>query len=132
MSSAPIYFQFQDAKSARLAYDTLKELEYHVHPVEQDQTLLEIVIDHNDLTSAIEIAQAHGGSFKETKDTFREHNLVNVGYDLGSIPIPAHVVNEDWSESYANGRDAAEGSQEEEGLDPDDHSYNHFSAGVHL
>ena len=82
MESIPLYFQFEQKKSALKAFDTLKELEYNVEFLEHDHeehlpTLL-LILNQSDLTSALEIAQSHGGRLVEDY-----------------IPIPAHVVTDE-------------------------------------
>lgn len=118
MSSVPIVFRFQDDGSAALAYDTLLEIGYHAHQDEQEgQWIVQVFVDHSELTSALEIAQAHGGELLLadegiTADEGDEDDdsgvyiggdltdaaggqLFNTAYGLDMIPIPAHLVNED-------------------------------------
>lgn len=118
MESIPLYFQFAQEKSAWQAFDTLKELEYNVELLEHDSkehlpTLL-LILNQSDLTSALEIAQSHGGSLVEGKQTAQEVDILTAAYDLDHISIPAHVVND------------------EEVLDPSDDNYDHFPAGIRL
>ncbi|SFK95959.1 hypothetical protein SAMN03159341_102391 [Paenibacillus sp. 1_12] len=117
MSYVPIVFRFPDDRSASLAYDTLVEIGYHVHQAEQEgQTIVQVFVDHSELTSALEIAQAHGGELMladeeitgegddgagsdkfagiELTDT-AESQLFNMAYGMNMVPIPAHLVNED-------------------------------------
>lgn len=107
MNSA-IWFQFEDQQSAGFAFDTLQELGYEptIHPGEQKPTL-HIHVDRSDLTSALEIAQAHGGVLIEQSD-IEDGEAFNQAYRLDEVNIPAHVVNEDWPEWYA-GHDAEAG-----------------------
>lgn len=158
VSLAPIYFQFTDKKSALLALDTLQEVGYtadmldHRHP--EHQPVLQVLVENADLTSALEIAQAHGGRLYETVDN-EEPEVYTSAYGLEGLSIPAHTVTEDLPESYLAGealtdRDVQAQSREEaeaivaanaarqaaeEGapvFDPSGEDYNHFSAGVHL
>jgi hypothetical protein len=118
MEKLPIYFQFVHGNSALQALDTLQELEYNVELLEHDHeehlpTLL-LNVNHNDLTSALEIAQAHGGWLVEGKQAIPEMDLLTSAYELDYVSIPAHVVND------------------EEIGDPSDGDYDHFPAGVRL
>jgi hypothetical protein len=118
MNSVPIYFQFNEKKPALLAFDTLQELGYEVEWVTHDHSehlpTLMLNIDHCDLTSALEIAQAHGGTLVEARQSSAEHEVFSSAYSLEDIAIPAHVV------------------VEEEQLDPSESDYDHFPAGVRL
>jgi hypothetical protein len=118
MINMPIYFQFVDQKSALQAFDTLQELEYNVEMLDHDHaehlpTLL-LYVDQCDLTSALEIAQAHGGRLIEGKQTSQELDVLTSAYGLDNISIPAHVVND------------------EEIFDPAEGDYDHFPAGIRL
>jgi hypothetical protein len=118
MHSLPIYFQFSDHKAALQAFDTLQELEYEVEWLEHDHKehlpTLRLNVERSDLTSALEIAQSHGGTLIEAKPDYNEMEILTSAYDLESIAIPAHVVNG------------------EEGFDPSEKEYDHFPAGVRL
>lgn len=118
MESLPIYFQFVEERTALQAFDTLMELDYDVKLLEHDHeehlpTLL-LILNQSDLTSAIEIAQSHGGKLVEAKQTCQEIDSITAVFNSDYIPIPAHTVID------------------EELLDPSDESYDHFSAGIHL
>lgn len=141
MSHAPIYFEFPDSHAANLAVDTLAELGYHVHGTAIDgKPGLELYVEHNDLTSALEIAQATGGTLLDTDTTVSGHTAYEEAYALDSVPIPAHTVNEDWPESYFS--DASQGAANEAGFanaadgpeafDPSGDDYDHFPAGIKL
>ncbi|TNJ65853.1 hypothetical protein FE784_13105 [Paenibacillus hemerocallicola] len=139
MSQAPIYFEFPDSAAAAIALDTLTELGYHAHATGQEgKAGVQLYIDHNDLTSALEIAQANGGNLLDTDTTPAETESYSMAYDLDSVPIPAHVVNEDWPESYYTSAGGGTiGSADENGADPDlfdpsGDDYDRFSAGVRL
>lgn len=139
MSQAPIYFEFPDSASAAIAFDTLSELGYHAHATGRgDKPGVQLYIDHNDLTSALEIAQANGGVLMNTETTSEESESYSMAYGLDSVPIPAHVVNEDWPESYYTSAEGGTiGSADESGadpgmFDPSGDDYDHFSAGVRL
>lgn len=118
MSDSPILFQFPDAKSAKIALDTLLELNYHAHLAEREKKpTIHIFVDQNDLTSALEIAQANGGCLTASALNDREEDYYNTAYRIDNVPIPAHLINEDWVE---------EGKEN----DWDDENYANFPAGI--
>lgn len=132
MQSNAILFQFSDAKSASLACDLLQELGYEPEiPNEQGSTLLNIPIERNDITSALEIAQAHGGQLVERADHFSMEAADEIAYRLEDIPIPAHMVNEDWPESYATGIETELPEDDEPAFDPSADTYDYLSGDVH-
>ena len=141
MSSAPIFFEFENEQSAALARETLEELGYQagMH-TEMRHPTLHIQVDHSDLTSALEIAQAHGGMLVEQTYGATESDTYAMAYEEADyIRIPAHVVNEDWEESYAAGTAVAgtEAASSADGaagqaFDPSGEDYDYFDAGVHL
>lgn len=141
MSQAPIYFQFADAAAADLALDTLTELGYHAHVTDKEgKPAVQLYLEQNDLTSALEIAQANGGVLLDTDRSATAADTYRSAYGLDSVPIPAHVVNEDWPESYFSSNEAvsanaaaipASGSDSDT-FDPSGDDYDHFSAGVRL
>jgi hypothetical protein len=138
MIPTPIFFEFNQERDALLALDTLEELGYSpsLLPHSVNPTL-HIHVDDQDLTSALEISQAHGGKLVEKSDSSAESQVLAMAYDLeGSIRIPAHVVNEDWSDDYASGPEYltadAIPSEEEAAFDPSADDYNHFSPGIRL
>lgn len=94
MSHASIMFRFPNDSAARLAYDTLEELGYD--PQLHEGARVHIHVIDEDLTSALEIAQSQGGELVERSESEAEA-LTNVSYGLDCIPIPAHLVNEDWT-----------------------------------
>ncbi|MFF2483401.1 hypothetical protein [Paenibacillus sp. NPDC058071] len=123
MSSA-ILFDFADEKSAALACDTLQELGYE--PMQHEGNRVHIHVDGVDLTSALEIAQAHGGSLVE-QAAIRDEAITDTAYSLNAITIPAHVVNEDMADEEEGLRNRNEDAEEQrESFDPDDGSYDHF------
>ncbi|MCU6712221.1 hypothetical protein M6D81_26320 [Paenibacillus sp. J5C_2022] len=128
MHQAAIMFDFSEGNSARMAYDMLNELGYD--PVMHDETRLHIHVEGNDLTSALEIAQSHGGRLVEQRN-MSEEDITSSAYELESIAIPAHVVNEDLiqAEESGNLENTAEGGGE---FLPDSESYNHFPGDVHI
>ncbi|MCR2806106.1 hypothetical protein [Paenibacillus soyae] len=126
-----IMFDFSDNRSADLARSMLQELGYD--PVMHSDTRMHIHVDGGDLTSALEIAQSHGGQLVE-QSAIRNEAITNTAYALDGITIPAHVVNEDWvaqedQQEYHN-HDGA-GKYGEDEFRPDPEHYNHFSGDVH-
>jgi hypothetical protein len=118
MNNLPIYFQFNEKKPALLAFDTLQELGYEVewltHDHSEHRPTLMLNVEHCDLTSALEIAQAHGGSLVEARQSESEQEVFTSAYGLDDIAIPAHVIVDD------------------DQFDPSEREYDHFPAGVHL
>ncbi|WP_135552864.1 hypothetical protein [Paenibacillus cymbidii] len=114
MRCASIHFQFDDRRSALLAMDTLQELGYLAVPLGSgdsgNASLLEVAVEKCDLTSALEIAHAHGGMLLEGEAG--DAGALTMAYGLDAVPIPAHLVE----------------PAEEEG----EAGYDHFPAGIHL
>ncbi|MBB3071589.1 hypothetical protein FHS14_004598 [Paenibacillus baekrokdamisoli] len=115
LDETALLFQFSDDKSAVLASQMLQELGYE--PVIQQGQNVHIHLDGSDLTSALEIAQSHGG-WLTTQSPITDACITDDAYHMDTIPIPAHVVNEDLIAS-------------EDIFDPDDRSYGYFSGDVH-
>jgi hypothetical protein len=132
MSDAPIFFEFDQDRSAYLALDTLQELGYRPDFVEgAGKPTLHIHVDKQDLTSALEIAQACGGKLTERVDGLQDGEAYSLAYDLNEgIAIPAHVVTEDFTESYAHPSPDAYGPPD--AYDLSGETYDGFSPGVHL
>lgn len=125
-----IMFDFSDNRSADLARSMLQELGYD--PVMHGDTRMHIHVDGGDLTSALEIAQSHGGQLVE-QSAIRNEAITNTAYALDGITIPAHVVNEDWVDEEGqelHNHDGA-GKYGEDEFRPDAEQYNHFSGDVH-
>jgi|GEM_PF-574941 len=98
---------FPDEKSARLAEETFDELGYD--PVRREGCRVYIHVRNEDLVSALEIMEACGGCL--TPAGREAANLANQAYGLEEIPIPAHTVNEDWTDAYADGHAKATSDQ---------------------
>ncbi|XEC93930.1 hypothetical protein AB6A23_21675 [Paenibacillus tarimensis] len=97
--SNAIRFEFSDYSSMVLAWGTLQELGYS--PVREDGNRVHIHLDGGDLTSALEIAMAYGGRLVE-QTPLEGSCITDSAYSMDSIPIPAHIVNEDWiGQEYA-------------------------------
>lgn len=133
MEQSVLRFQFKDGQGLVHAYDTLQELGYD--PVREQGERLHIHIERQDLTSALEIVEACGGSLIEEADR-TEMSVMDEAYGMHMIPIPAHIVNEDWVDqpNYAEvdprGDDLSH--REEEAIGWDDDLSNQFPGGVHL
>lgn len=110
-----LLFQFGDQNMAVMASQTLEELGYE--PVIQQGQHVHIHLHGSDLTSALEIVQAHGGQLA-TQSQITDTLILDDAYNLDTIQIPAHVVNEDLIAA-------------EEDFDPDNGSYGYFSGDVH-
>ncbi|TDL52894.1 DNA/RNA helicase [Paenibacillus dendritiformis] len=134
MEAAAIRFRFSDAASARLAFDTLEELGYEPVYDGDHRTELHIHVEKRDLTSAMEIAEAHGGTLVEEGD-MTESAIVNDAYNIDLIPIPAHVINEDWADDdrYALAAPSHDdlGAREEDAMGWNDDT-NQFPGGIHI
>ncbi|GLI10457.1 hypothetical protein YDYSG_64900 [Paenibacillus tyrfis] len=139
MSSTPILFQFDSQNAAALAQNMLEELGYRVSPhTNLKQPTLHVIVDRHDLTSALEIVQAYGGRLIEAEGSLSETAAFAMAYDPDSlIPIPAHFVNDDWTESepavsasdYVN-RSSGAYNDEDVPFDPSGDNYNGFDAGL--
>ncbi|WP_244226595.1 hypothetical protein [Paenibacillus protaetiae] len=90
-----LLIQFTDSWSASLACDTLQQLGYD--PVLHDGNRIHIHLNSSDTVPALEIVQAHGGRLLELT-AIDDSVLTNTAYSLDGIAIPAHLVNEDWTE----------------------------------
>ncbi|RAP75216.1 hypothetical protein [Paenibacillus montanisoli] len=126
-----LFFQFGDNNSASLACSTLRELGYD--PVIQQDAGVHIHMRGSDLTSALEIAQAHGGQLA-VQSSIPDIELTNNAYNMDSITIPAHVVNEDLiaqEEAQSGLRNWDDDAPQEDSFIPDDGSYGYFSGDVH-
>jgi predicted heme/steroid binding protein len=135
-----ILFQFADNSSAEDASATLRDLGYD--PVVHEGGKLHIHMEGSDLTSALEIAMSHGGELMD-KQPLDPLAVTGLAYGMDSVPIPAHTVNEDWTDTYAAGtgddivdEDAGLNNRDEDGEElmsfhPDDGSYNFMSGDVH-
>ncbi|WP_028596680.1 hypothetical protein [Paenibacillus assamensis] len=134
MHQAVIRFRFGTSSATQLAQDTLSELGYDA-VIEPSGDCLHIHIERQDLTSALEIAEAHGGQLIE-EAPLTETAVMSSAYGIDCIPIPAHIVNEDWvdRESYSTidptGDDLSHRDEEATGWN-DEHT-NQFQGGIHL
>jgi hypothetical protein len=120
MNSAPVFFSFQSKESVRMAYDTLAELGYQPHLEETETPTLHIHVDDQDLSSALQIVQAHGGEMVERSGEINEPEAYERAYHMDDIRIPAHLVNEDIPDAEAPH------------FDPSEDDYDQFSGGIHI
>ncbi|CAG7635289.1 hypothetical protein PAESOLCIP111_03646 [Paenibacillus solanacearum] len=140
MSSAPIFFQFETAESARLARNMLDELGYRASLGQEAQPLLHVTVDRHDLTSALEIVQAYGGLIVEYEGSPGETSAYAMAYNQEDlIPIPAHLVGEepdadepDLSSSEYVNKSSGAYNDANPPFDPSGSDYNGFDPGVHL
>ncbi|MCA0756107.1 hypothetical protein KP806_13710 [Paenibacillus sp. N4] len=133
--NSALLFDFNDAQSAALACETLQQLGYET--VLHDGSRMHVHLEGSDLTSALEIAQSHGGQLVE-QSSIAQGALTDSAYSLDTIAIPAHFVNEEWG-TLEEGADAADGlHNRDEDADyrdeflPDPGTYDHFSGDVHI
>jgi hypothetical protein len=100
MNEPSIKLLFPNPRSAYQAFDLLDELGYRPEITgEGEQPELAIHIEKHDVQSALEISQAYGGQLLEqgaAHGKYREE-------DCEEIDIPAHFVNEDFTDGYASG-----------------------------
>lgn len=132
MNDAPIFFEFDQDRSAYLALDTLQELGYKPDFVEgAGKPTLHIHVDKQDLTSALEICQAYGGKLTERAAGLQDEDAYTLAYDIDEgIRIPAHVVTEDFADSYTHPSPVS--AEPPESFNPSEETYDGFSPGVHL
>lgn len=133
-ANSALLFDFNDAQSAALACETLRELGYET--VLHDGSRMHVHIEGSDLTSALEIAQAHGGQLAQQAQIDADA-MTDSAYSLDAIAIPAHLVNEDWIMSdeaaYPDGlRNRDEDADFNEEFLPDPGTYDHFSGDVRI
>ncbi|WDM22769.1 hypothetical protein [Paenibacillus polymyxa] len=111
MDTGSFRFQFRDPQQAAQACETLKEIGYSAST--NGDTGLSVHIENQDVLSALEICQAYEGSMIEVGTLFSKPDeypglqgsigVHNPGYSPEDWIIPAHTINEDWSEAYKNG-----------------------------
>ncbi|WP_138755283.1 hypothetical protein [Paenibacillus sinopodophylli] len=131
-ANSALLFDFNDGQSAALACETLRELGYET--VLHDGSRMHVHTAGSDLTSALEIAQSHGGQLVEQAQ-INADALTGSAYALDAIAIPAHLVNEDWADEEQvtdtqwNRDDDGDVSDE---FLPDPGTYDHFSGDVRI
>jgi len=134
-TNSALLFDFNDAQSAALACETLRELGYET--VLHEGSRMHVHLEGSDLTSALEIAQSHGGQLVEQADIDADA-VTGSAYSLDAIAIPAHLVNEDWASTDGQGNDAEGLHNRDDTADyneeflPDPGTYDHFSGDVRI
>lgn len=99
MSSEPIFFQFKEDADTKLALNTLEELGYQAGVFDYEgKATLHVHLDNQDIASALQIVQSCGGNLVEVSRG-EEIKLYDEVYSMDTIPIPAHLVNEDWEDT---------------------------------
>ncbi|MGZ0039638.1 hypothetical protein [Paenibacillus ottowii] len=138
MDTGSFRFQFRDPQQAAQACETLKEIGYAAST--NGDTGLSVHVENQDVLSALEICQAYEGSIIETGVvTYRPGNqnngVPNPGYSPEDWIIPAHIINEDWSEAYKSGSSQTfTNTAQEHNVSSDQHPEDEvdgFSGSVH-
>ncbi|WP_160036524.1 hypothetical protein [Paenibacillus sp. An7] len=100
-----ILTQFPDQTKARGAFETLLELGYK--PEMLGSGLMDVKIEQQDITTALEIIEVFEGKIQDENGN-RER--ITPSFDakddteFAYLSIPAHTVNEDLDEAYLSGR----------------------------
>ncbi|OMF23470.1 hypothetical protein BK133_24060 [Paenibacillus sp. FSL H8-0548] len=132
-ANSALLFEFNDDQSAALACDTLRELGYET--VLHEGSRMHVHLEGSDLTSALEIAQSHGGQLAQ-QALINADAVTDTAYSLDTITIPAHLVNEDLESLYGDGELPEGVSNYDNDADyegeflPDPGTYDHFSGDV--
>lgn len=125
MKATPVAFRFDDHTSAVNAFNTLNELGYQPEFIQGNPKGLLFFINDEDLTAALEIAQANGGSLAEDIMQRGEQEVLDCAYAMGELDIPAHLVNEDWTEAYASGEASQKDGSAADAAPGDDAAYRY-------
>jgi hypothetical protein len=125
MNHDGLMIEFRSEEDTRLAADTLSELGYEPHM--HGGNRLHIHVRNEDLTSALEIMQCHGGRLVERAPA-QVVALTDDAYMMDTIPIPAHTVNEDWEENYSGVELTSAADTGAERFPADDAPYDRFDA----
>lgn len=133
-ASKALLFNFSDSWSAALACDTLQQLGYE--PVLHEGNRLHIHLESDDLTSALEIVQAHGGELLD-ESAVGSSLLTDSVYAMDALSIPAHLVNEDWEEAQPAEEPAGLRNRDDDAdtageFLPDPGEYGFFSGDVRI
>ncbi|MBD7968842.1 hypothetical protein [Paenibacillus gallinarum] len=96
---------FPDQTKARGAFETLLELGYK--PEMLGSGLMDVKIEQQDITTALEIVEVFEGKIQDENGN-REGIIPNSDAkhdtEFAYLSIPAHTVNEDLDEAYLSGR----------------------------
>lgn len=139
MEEPAIMVMFPDQTKARGAYDTLHELGYK--PEMLGAGLMEVKIEQQDITTALEIVEVFEGKIQEENANRKKtspHFVGDQDTEFAYLSIPAHTVNEDLDEDYLSGlsdNPFGDTSLEEERNYSNDHedfgaAYGGFSGSV--
>ncbi|TKH44736.1 hypothetical protein C1I60_09790 [Paenibacillus terrae] len=144
MDTGSFRFHFRDPQQAAKACETLKEIGYTAST--NGDTGLSVHIENQDVLSALEICQAYEGSMIEGGDLTSDSGDIpglqgsvwvpNPGYRSEDWMIPAHIINEDWSEAYKNGSSPTNSSPtKEHNVSSDqqpEEDVDGFSGSIHI
>lgn len=100
MENTPLKFEFSESFAADSACSTLKEIGYDAQ--RSGEGGLYVRIENQDVESALEICQEHGGCLNINDGIYRQGSGLSA-YGLDEVVIPANLVNDDWNESYLTG-----------------------------
>jgi hypothetical protein len=100
MENASLKFEFSESFAADSACSTLQEIGYDA--MRSGDGELYVRIENQDVESALEICQVHGGRLNMSDGRYHQGSGLSA-YGLDEVVIPAHIINEDWNESYLTG-----------------------------
>ncbi|TJY42437.1 hypothetical protein E5161_10635 [Cohnella pontilimi] len=125
MNHDGLMMEFRGEEDTRQAADTLDELGYE--PQMHGGNRLHIHVRSEDLTSALEIMQCYGGQLVDRAPA-EVTSILDDAYRMDTIPIPAHTVNEDWEERYAEDEPPIAANTGAEAFPANDAPYDRFDA----
>lgn len=120
MNDAAFLVQFENEQKARGAFDMLVELGYKPNMI--GGGMMDVNIERQDVTSALEIIEAYGGEVQDDSNQQVHEALTPEMNQMSDtefayMPIPAHTVNEDLDESYMEGYSDSPYGMESSGYD---------------
>lgn len=104
MEEPAIKIAFPDQTKARGAFETLLELGYK--PEMLGSCLMDVKIEQQDITTALEIVEVFEGKIEEENSNRKgitPNFDANQDTEFSYLSIPAHTVNEDLDEAYLSG-----------------------------
>lgn len=105
MEQPAIMIRFPNEEKAHGAFETLLELGYKPEMLEPG--LMDVTIDQQDITTALEIVEVFEGKIQDHDDSDRDMITPRFGgnqdTEFSYLSIPAHTVNEDLDEEYLSG-----------------------------
>ena len=104
MEEPAIMIKFPDQTKARGAFETLLELGYK--PEMLGSGLMDVKIEQQDITTALEIVEVFEGKIQEENSNRKgitPNFDANQDTEFSYLSIPAHTVNEDLDEAYLSG-----------------------------